>query len=98
MGLYKLFISNLEVKVPVRLNIHSLKDLENKIIGVIVAALAVAFFGQVVATSDLAVLLHYGGGIALMIAALAFFTRQGDKENGSGADLSPGHSRSQLVD
>jgi hypothetical protein len=31
------------------------------------------------------VLLHYGGGIALMIAALAFFVRQCDKENGTGA-------------
>jgi uncharacterized membrane protein YqhA len=81
VGLYKLFISNSEIELPVRLNINSLKNLENKIIGVIVAALAVAFFGQVVATSDLAALLHYGGGIALMIAALAFFMRQGDKEN-----------------
>jgi uncharacterized membrane protein YqhA len=84
VGLYKLFISNSEIELPVRLKIHSLKDLENKIIGVIVAALAVAFFGQVVATSDLAVLLQYGGGIALMIAALAFFMRQGDNERGSG--------------
>ncbi len=85
VGLYKLFISNSEIELPVRLNINNLKNLENKIIGVIVAALAVAFFGQVVATSDPAVLLHYGGGIALMIAALAFFMRQGNDENGTGS-------------
>ena len=84
VGLYKLFISNAEIALPVRLKIHSMKDLEDKIIGVVVAALAVAFFGQAVGASDLAVLLHYGGGIALMIAALTFFVRQGDKENGRG--------------
>jgi uncharacterized membrane protein YqhA len=82
VGLYKLFISNAEIELPVRLKIHSLKDLEDKIIGVVVAALAVAFFGQAVGASDMSVLLNYGGGIALVIAALAFFTRQGDKKSG----------------
>ena len=84
VGLYKLFISNAEIELPVRLKIHSLKDLEDKIIGVVVAALAVAFFGQAVGASELSALLNYGGGIALVIAALAFFTRQGDKESGPG--------------
>ncbi len=84
VGLYKLFISNSEIELPVRLKIHSLKDLEDKIIGVVVAALAVAFFGQAVAASELSALLNYGGGIALVIAALAFFTRQGDTESGPG--------------
>jgi len=82
VGLYKLFISNAEIELPVRLKIHSLKDLEDKIIGVVVAALAVAFFGQAVGQSELSALLNYGGGIALVIAALAFFTRQSDKESG----------------
>ncbi len=84
VGLYKLFISNSEIELPVRLKIHSLKDLEDKIIGVVVAALAVAFFGQAVGASELSALLNYGGGIALVIAALAFFTRQGDTESGPG--------------
>ena len=84
VGLYKLFISNAEIELPVRLKIHSLKDLEDKIIGVVVAALAVAFFGQAVGASDMSALLNYGGGIALMIASLAFFTRQGDKKSGPG--------------
>ena len=84
VGLYKLFISNAEIELPVRLKIRSLKDLEDKIIGVVVAALAVAFFGQAVAASELSALLEYGAGIALVIVALAYFTRQGDSESGSG--------------
>ena len=81
VGLYKLFISKQEIELPVRLKINSLKDLEDKIIGVVVAALAVAFFGQAVGASDLQELLYYGAGIALVIGALAFFMRQGDKDS-----------------
>jgi uncharacterized membrane protein YqhA len=82
VGLYKLFISKKEVELPIRLKINNLKDLEDKIIGVIVAALAVAFLGQAAGTSNPETLLNYGGGIALVIAALAYFTSQGSKENG----------------
>jgi uncharacterized membrane protein YqhA len=82
VGLYKLFISNAEIELPMRLKINTLKDLEEKIIGVIVAALAVAFLGQAAGSSGPTALLNYGGGIALVIAALAFFIRQ----NGKGAE------------
>ena len=75
VGLYKLFISNAEVELPMRLKIENLKDLEDKIIGVIVAALAVAFLGQAAGSSGSDALLNYGGGIALVIAALALFVR-----------------------
>lgn len=73
VGLYKLFISDAEIQLPIRLKIESLTDLENKIIGVIVAALAVAFLGQAASGYEPGALLSYGGGIALVIAALAFF-------------------------
>ena len=46
IGLYRLFISHSRIELPTRLKINSLKDLEDKIIGVVVAALAVAFLGQ----------------------------------------------------
>ena len=75
VGLYKLFISNAEIELPMRLKINSLKDLEDKIIGVIVAALAVAFLGQAASGREPEALLSYGGGIALVIAALGFFVR-----------------------
>jgi uncharacterized membrane protein YqhA len=51
-----------------------------EIIGVIVAALAVAFLGQAAGSSEPGALLNYGGGIALVIVALAFFMRQNGKE------------------
>ncbi len=85
VGLYKLFISNTHIELPTRLKINSLKDLEDKIIGVVVAALAVAFLGQAAGSDEPAALLNYGGGIALVIAALAFFISYGGgRDKGSG--------------
>ena len=79
VGLYKLFISDAKIELPMRLKINSLKDLEDKIIGVLVAALAVAFLGQAAGSETPDALLNYGGGIALVVAALAFFMGQGGK-------------------
>ncbi len=79
VGLYKLFISDDEIELPIRLKIDGLKDLEDKIIGVVIAALAVGFLGQAVNTENPESLLHYGGGIAVVVAALAFFIRQNGK-------------------
>ncbi|MBT8465789.1 MAG: YqhA family protein [Deltaproteobacteria bacterium] len=76
IGIYKLFIKGSEIEMPTRLKINNLKDLEDKILGVVVAALAVAFLGQVASASEPTALLNYGGGIALVIAALAWFIRQ----------------------
>jgi len=87
-GLYKLFISNTKIELPTRLKINSLKDLEDKIIGVVVAALAVAFLGQAAGSDEPAALLNYGGGIALVIAALAFFISYG-----AGKDKGPGDTK-----
>jgi uncharacterized membrane protein YqhA len=81
VGIYKLFISDSQIQLPMRLKINTLKDLEDKIIGVIVAALAVAFLGQAAGAEESTELLNYGGGIALVIVALAFFMRQGGKKD-----------------
>ena len=86
IGLYKLFVGGTDVVLPMRLKIRNLKDLENKIIGVIVAALAVAFLGRAAGVDQPEALLNYGGGIALVIAALALFTREGEKEDTSAED------------
>ena len=84
VGIYKLFISDTKFELPIRLKINSLKDLEDKIIGVIVAALAVAFLGQAAGPSDPERLLNYGAGIAVVVAALAFFMRQDGKDPSDG--------------
>lgn len=82
VGLYKLFLGKDEIELPVKLNINNLTDLENKIIGVIVAALAVSFLGHTVSDSS-SELLSFGGGVALVIAALGLFVRMntGKKKN-----------------
>ncbi len=84
VGLYKLFIGGMEIRMPMRLQIESLKDLEDKIIGVLVAALAVAFLGHAAGGDEARALLNYGGGIALVIGALAYFTSQGGKKIDAG--------------
>jgi len=84
VGIYKLFISDVKIVLPIRLKINTLKDLEDKIIGVIVAALAVAFLGQAAGHSNPEDLLNYGGGIALVVVALAFFMRQDGKGSNDG--------------
>jgi len=70
VGLYQLFID--EVEFHGWLKIDSTEELEMNLIGVTVVVLAVNFL-TVVYTQDASILLEYGAGIALPIAALAFF-------------------------
>lgn len=70
VGLYQLFVN--EIQFPVWLKIDSTEELETNLIGVTVVVLAVNFMG-VVFTKDPSILLEYGAGIALPIAALALF-------------------------
>jgi uncharacterized membrane protein YqhA len=70
LGLYQLFIE--EVDFHGWLKIDSTEELEMNLIGVTVVVLAVNFL-SVVFTRDPSVLLEYGVGIALPIAALALF-------------------------
>ena len=70
VGLYQLFIK--EIKFPGWLKIDSTEELETNLIGVTIVVLAVNFMG-IVFTGDPAILLEYGAGIALPIAALAVF-------------------------
>jgi len=70
VGLYQLFVN--EIQFPGWLKIDSTEELETNLIGVTVVVLAVNFMG-VVFTKDPGILLEYGAGIALPIAALALF-------------------------
>ena len=94
VGLYKLFISDMEIALPMRLKIRNLKDLEDKISGVIVVALGVTFLGHVIGAIELEPLLNYGAGIALVIAALAFSMRPGGKTSDQTAEAQEGGSLS----
>ena len=75
VGLYKLFISQEEEQLLKRIKIEKLADLENKIIGVVVAALAVAFLGHAVEAADAQSVLYTGVGNALVIGALCLFVK-----------------------
>ena len=81
VGLYKLFI-NKDFQLPGLIKIATLNDLELKIVGVIVAALAVAFLGEAASGQGGADLFYYGSGIAFVIFALALFIKFSQSSDG----------------
>ena len=72
-GLYELFVDS-EVKLPEWLEIRSLDDLKTKLIGVIVAILAVVFLGALVDRSDANSVMLIGAGVGAVVIGLAAFT------------------------
>ena len=70
VGFYQLFIQ--EIQFPGWLRIDSTEELETNLIGVTVVVLAVNFM-CIAFTGDASLLLEFGAGIALPIAALALF-------------------------
>ena len=72
-GLYELFV-DAEVKLPEWLEIRSLDDLKTKLIGVIVAILAVVFLGALVDRSDAHSVMLIGAGVGAVVIGLAAFT------------------------
>jgi uncharacterized membrane protein YqhA len=73
VGIYNLFISSRDEQILRRIKIEKLKDLEDKIIGVVVAALAVAYLGSVSQATESVDVLNAGVGTALVIGALCLF-------------------------
>ena len=72
-GLYELFIdTNLEV--PDWLEINTLDDLKAKLIGVVVAIIAVIFVGVLVDAKSASEVMYYGIGAGAVVLALAAFT------------------------
>ena len=71
LGLFELFIA--PVPMPDWLTITSLDDLKSKLINIIVVALGVSFFGQVVTWDGVTNLLPFGVAIGVVILALAAF-------------------------
>ena len=72
-GLYELFIdTNLEV--PDWLEINTLDDLKAKLIGVVVAIIAVIFVGVLVDAKSTSEVFYYGVGAGAVVLALAAFS------------------------
>jgi uncharacterized membrane protein YqhA len=75
VGIYKLFISQEDVRLLKRVKIEKLADLESKIIGVVVMALAIGFLGKAEEAVDAKELFYGAVGVAVVIAALCLFLK-----------------------
>jgi uncharacterized membrane protein YqhA len=80
-GLYELFIDT-EIDVPAWLQVRDLDDLKSKLIGVVVAIIAVVFVGVFVDSNRADEVVAYGVGAGALVAGLAVFalaTTKADK-------------------
>ena len=75
VGVYILFIGQKDDQSFKRFKIESLADLENKVIGVVVVAMAVGFVGKAAEAPGPLAVLQGGAGVAVVIAALCLFLR-----------------------
>jgi uncharacterized membrane protein YqhA len=71
-GLYELFVDT-RLEVPTWLQVRDLDDLKSKLIGVVVAIVAVVFVGVFVDTNRAADIVSYGLGAGALVAGLALF-------------------------
>jgi len=85
-GLYELFVDP-ELTVPDWLQVRDLDDLKSKLIGVVVAIIAVVFVGVFVDANRADEVLSYGIGAGALVVGVAVFalaTRKSDKTDGAG--------------
>lgn len=95
-GLYELFVDE-SVELPAWLQIHSLDDLKGKLIGVVVAVIAVVFLGELVEGKDPEGVMLFGvgaGALVLALAAFSYATRASGKPGKDGASDSASDSTS----
>jgi uncharacterized membrane protein YqhA len=82
-GLYELFI-DAEIDVPAWLRVENLDDLKSKLIGVVVAIVAVVFVGVFVDSNRAGDVISYGVGAGALVVGLAIFawaTGKGEKKS-----------------
>ena len=80
-GLYELFIDT-NIQVPPWLRVQDLDDLKSKLIGVVVAIIAVVFVGIFVDSNRASDVISYGVGAGALVVGLAIFAFA-TKKNGS---------------
>jgi uncharacterized membrane protein YqhA len=79
-GLYELFVDT-DLEVPVWLEVKDLDDLKSKLIGVVVAIIAVIFVGVFVDTDRANEVVSYGLGAGALVTGLAIFAYATKKPN-----------------
>ena len=93
-GLYELFVDE-HLQLPAWLQIHSLDDLKGKLIGVVVAVVAVVFLGELVEGKDAEATMMTGigaGALVLALAAFSYATRSSGKPDKGSSAGSPRES------
>jgi uncharacterized membrane protein YqhA len=80
-GLYELFIDT-DIEVPLWLRVQDLDDLKSKLIGVVVAIVAVVFVGVFVDSNRAADVISYGVGAGALVVGLAIFAYASRHESG----------------
>jgi len=83
-GLYELFIDT-DIQVPQWLQVNDLDDLKSKLIGVVVAIIAVVFVGVFVDSNRAGDVVSYGLGAGALVLALAVFAYATKKDSGKQA-------------
>ena len=78
-GLYELFI-DADLDVPQWLRVYDLDDLKSKLIGVVVAIVAVVFVGVFVDSNRASDVTSYGVGAGALVVGLAIFAFATKKE------------------
>jgi uncharacterized membrane protein YqhA len=78
-GLFELFIDD-ELPVPLWLRVYDLDDLKSKLIGVVVAIIAVVYVGIFVDANRSKDVLSYGLGAGALVVGLAIFAYATKKE------------------
>ena len=79
-GLYELFIDT-DIDVPKWLQVNDLDDLKSKLIGVVVAIIAVVFVGVFVDSNRSQDVIAYGVGAGALVAGLAIFAYATKKDS-----------------
>lgn len=78
-GLYELFI-DADIEVPLWLRVNNLDDLKSKLIGVVVAIIAVVFVGVFVDSNRSQEVISYGVGAGALVVGLAIFAWASDQD------------------
>jgi len=87
-GLYELFIDG-ELDVPLWLRVRNLDDLKSKLIGVVVAIIAVVFVGVMVDSNRAQDVFSYGIGAGAIVAGLALFAFATKKQSRPSSKTNP---------
>jgi len=96
VSLYELFIG--ELKVPDWMLVRNLDELKSKLSFVVIPVMSVKFLQKLLQGENAIDTLYYGGGIALVIGALAYFNFVNEKERMHELEVHPEEEETRARD